>query len=328
VRALVLALLAIGATIALGMGLRNSGDNLALAPSTQVPPCPVPKLDVSQWTKVGVRHARVWFRLPADARQGFIETPHHQTWMMPRSYLTVAIGPDSTSVPLRVYGAGLFSKHDRRECLETVAGRTMRLETYRREGGGGGPYVVAAWWPLLPGSWLRIGSASEQEEGQRKMLAALRTMTFDSTKSATRANTRCSTSDVRTVEWTEMRIPEIGVSFRTPPGTIVRDSGRFDPSWVVGDEELLQALVIKTPDWNLEPPHDSGAIWCQNSIAGRRAEILVVNDHRGEPDTYTARAYIEISPGTVLHFWQLSDRPEMAAQFLAMVRTVRSSGRT
>jgi hypothetical protein len=261
------------------------------------------------------------------------------TWLTSRWEVRVDVSPDSNGAPFAAIGGPLPPvREDVRTCIDTVAGRPMRIVSYRQPSGElRGEYVVMADWPLASRSWLRMGGVGVDTSAQRVLQRIVRTLAVDtSIASAGKYHPLqpCPPTDIDSRSWSSRRLRYAPVTVRMPPDAESRTS-KTEPNEVLNWEHgtiNFMYRVIRTPGWQLSKPPGRGAVWCRADFGGRRGEVSIdsVLPELGYP-MMEARAYLELSPGVVLAIEghisnSVADAPR---QFLAVFGSIRpdSQGR-
>lgn len=257
------------------------------------------------------------------------------TWLTPHWELRVDVGNDSTTAPLAAIGgpspperAGIVT------CNDTVAGRPMHIVTYRQPSNElHGTYVVVADWPLVKGSWLRIGGVANDSGAQHRLEAIVHTLTWtnSATASATYHPTSpCAVTDHYFGSWSSHKLRYAPVSLSLPPDAQSRVSTTHSVevlNWSQGKINLMYRL-LETPGWQLAKPDAAGATWCQMRVAGHRVEVAVdsVTPEHGFP-MMAARAYVELSRGVVLAVESHLQGaiPDGQQEFMAALASIRPS---
>src|SRR6185312_3188741 len=167
-----------------GLSIRPVGQRNDIAKSS----CEaLPPAATGGWDTFTLSSVPATLRVPREARALEQGWTFQDNWLTKEWEVRVDVSSDSTGAPFAVVG-GLLppTRTDSVACIDTVAGRLMRIVTYRQPSGElRGEYVVVADWPLAPGSWLRIGGVASDRIGQRLLSAVVQTLAL--TDSATGA---------------------------------------------------------------------------------------------------------------------------------------------
>src|SRR5581483_3344185 len=176
-------------------------------PVSSLATCPAPVVDMHGWQEFAIQSAPISIKMPpaVGLEVGRFD---YESWRASHSLVLVVVADDSGPAPLRLNADGPpapLRRANVSECTEVVAGRTMRVRTYRETSGQvDGEFVAEAYWPLTPGSWLKIGTMSESAEAQSTMIAAFRTLRVDTTDADLRryhARAGCGGHDVAPQAW-------------------------------------------------------------------------------------------------------------------------------
>lgn len=310
-----------------GAGALGALLGCAFADEPVVAACPPPIVDTSGWTRQTIPHAGAAIRLPTNASsQSFADL---QYWGLGGSEVMAEIG-EKGNVPMFLEDITLpFSiKAQRSECTETVQGQTATIVSYYEQAKTphlGFGYVAGMSIELVPGSWLNIGTISEDAAGQARMLAALRTIRLaDADGSLSRAAVpACASTTIDTSGWQPIRLHSIPVSFLAPRGAAAR-SGYSTEVWDVGAMRVdFVPLRIRT--WRFDPALP-GELWCQMTVSGRTIELQVQREVAPPPLRLAKlRAYVRLSPDTVLHVygWWIRGDDNGAEILQTLLSTIR-----
>jgi hypothetical protein len=183
-------------------------------------------------------------------------------------------------------------------------------------------YVAALSVELVPGSWLNIGTISENATGQTQMMAVLRTVRLPNESAMRSVAPLCPPSRIDTAGWQPVRLKSIPVSFLAPPGASMR-TGYSTEVWNVASMRV-DFVPLRIRAWRFDPA-GSVDLWCQMERSGRTIELQVASDFPGTSlGIAKLRAYIRLSTDSVLHVYGWIQEDKDGSEILrTMLGTVR-----
>lgn len=282
--------------------------------------------DTVGWTPRIIEHAAATISLSPERPS--IE-PHSdlQSWYAGQSEVLASVGHDR-DVPMYLEDITWpFSlTAGRSDCPVSIDGHRGVISSYfemTRTPHLGREYVAALSLELVPGSWLNIGTISENGADQARMLSALRTVRFfDAARDGSAVPPSCPASPVDTTGWEPIRIESAPVAFLAPPGSSMR-TGYSGEVWDVGSMRV-DFVPLGTRAWKFDPARKNVELWCRMERGGREIELQIIRDFPKFSRSAKVRAYIRLSDDRVLHFygWVL-DEVEGTDVLRTVVSTVR-----
>lgn len=280
-------------------------------------------------------NAPVTLRVPRGEHGREQMSTVQDNWLTKQWEVRVDVSSDSTGAPFAAVGGPLPPvRADSVLCVDTVAGRPMRIVSYRQPSGElRGEYVVVADWPLVTGSWLRIGGVASDRDGQRLLSAIVQTLSLTDSATTSRwyhPTSQCEVTGRYDGSWSTRQLRYAAVKLQMPPDVQSKVS-KFEPyevlNWSRGTGNInFMYRVLHTPGWQLSRPAGSGAMWCQMEVAGHRldfaADSVLPEFHF---PIMEAKAYLELSPGVVLAIEShlRGNFPDGIGQLLAVLASIR-----
>lgn len=328
-------------TIAISMAITGASNRHAVLPihiATQK--CGgLPTATVLRWDTLALSSAPLTLRLPREAHSQEELAIFQDDWLTKDWELRVDVSSDSTGAPFAsVGGPQPASRSDSIACNETVAGRKMRIVTYRQPSGElRGQYAVVADWPLATGAWLRIGGVASNTGGQHLLEEVVQTLALTDSVTASKLyhpTSRCEASDRYYESWSSRQL-------RYAPARLLVPRDMQSKFSTLGPEEVLgwskggasmviMYRVLHTTGWQLKRPDHSGGAWCQMQVAGHLMELTAdsVMPQFHYP-IMKVKAYCELSPGVVLAIEShlRGDFPDGLNQLLAVLASIRQTHR-
>ncbi len=294
--------------------------------------CPPIEISTRGWVDFVLSDAPASFRVPPDTAGIQIMPVFQDVWIGRGWKLRVDVGKDSAELPLGgAEGPFPVLRTQRIACVDTVDGRPMRIAMYRQHAGDvHGDFVVTAVWPLLQGSWLRIGGVAVDTGAQHLLADIVRTLRFDTAgrlQIDRRPSLPCPRALIDTTGWSRIRLSYAPVTLLLPAGG--QTHWQVQPpveslEWPRG-RTVLNYRLLATPGWQLPKPTDSSWTWCSFSVAGGKGGIRIVRVRGGLPRMYEERASISFAPGEVVDLRGEVLRADSTAlnQFIAVITSIR-----
>lgn len=311
----------------------------APAPAPAVAPAPAPSIACSDSAHaVGpqetatIRDAGATIGLPSPVSPNLALSSMGEEWdSQQRSGIRTAVLRDSTHYPFSEdEGSPPSLKLKSTRCDAMIGGKRSFIATYYEATAATlpGRYVAAGAYELVPGGWLLIGTASKDADGQRAMLAALRSVRFMAPFGSTerRPLARCPVGAVA-ADASHTSIDTL----RSAPATFVAASGAHlkkgyaGEAWDVGGMRV-DFVPLGTDGFALVTPEPTRVEECAFTTAGGLKGELTVTYREWTPEItdISGIAYVQLSPGHMLEvFAYLFHVPNGPARFRTLVSTLR-----
>lgn len=265
--------------------------------------CGASQANAGHWVDFVLTDVPASLRVPPDTAGVDIMPDFQDVWIGSNWKPRVDVAQDSDDVPIGGAEGPLppMRSHVVR-CVETVAGRPMRIATYTERGVDfHGDFVVAAVWPLHNGSWVRIGGVAYDTAAQRLLVDIVRTLRLDTVGTLGRRKPSgvCTDPPVDTTGWSRTRLSFAPVTLVLPRGakTHKTDQPPAEGVEVSGLQAGFTYHVFNTPGWHLPKPRAASAIWCSVIVDGRQAAMSMAQvQPEVSPGVYEERAMLSLAP--------------------------------